>query len=76
MYRLTITDNGGFHTRFDSEDTSVKIDLIDLKLGASSYTWEVAPYWKTSNSYYAQAICEPRMGGTFDKPERQPSTGA
>lgn len=74
LYRVVIIDGGGFRTAFDSEDTTVTINLLDLKLGADTYTWRVAPYWQGSSGR-AQQVCLLETGGTFQKPERQPFIG-
>lgn len=74
LYRVIIIDSGGFRTAFDSEDTSVTIALTDLKQGADSYTWRVAPYWDSDNTF-RQQVCLLQTGGTFDKPARAPILG-
>jgi hypothetical protein len=69
-YAIIVLSPTGFRTEFDSKDTSATLDLAKLPGEVGTYTWRVAPFWDSPNSYYSrQQICLLRTGGTFDKPK-------
>jgi hypothetical protein len=69
VYSVIVFSPSGARTAFDSETNTAEITLDKLPFEEGTYTWEVAPYWTTSNYRYEwQQVCLLQEGGTFEKP--------